>query len=247
MIRFFIFTGMLLLLGCSSRSASKMDFASYPALAAPNASESGELKEYRLGYGDVVEIKFFNNARFNETIKVRPDGRISLEKVGELYVAGMTPAQLDSFITARYDEFLREAEVTVIVREFGGYQVYVFGEVTRPGGLPLQRNMTVLQAIAVAGGISNMAALGSVMVLRKGEDNTVVPLKLDLRRTVNAPGKEQFVNNDIEIQPNDVIYIPKTGLGSTVTFLEQVYAGVYPPLDLILRSIYVADVINRLY
>ncbi|MFQ6103275.1 MAG: polysaccharide biosynthesis/export family protein [Candidatus Glassbacteria bacterium] len=76
--------------------------------------------EYRLGFGDVIEVKFFNNERFNETVKVRPDGRISMERMGEIFVTGLTPLELDSLITLKYSEFIQQPEVTVILREFGG-------------------------------------------------------------------------------------------------------------------------------
>ena len=93
------------------------------------------MPEYRLGFGDEIEVKFFNNAQFNEMITVRPDGRITLEKIGDIYVTGMTPSQLDSLITTTYADIIRDPEVTVFVRKFGSYQTYILGEVGDPGAI----------------------------------------------------------------------------------------------------------------
>ncbi|MFQ5648509.1 MAG: polysaccharide biosynthesis/export family protein [bacterium] len=202
---------------------------------------SSVLPEYRLGFGDVVEVKFFRNPQFNETLVVRPDGRVSLAKVGEMRVAGMTPAQLDSVITHTYAEFVIEPEVTVIVREFGGYQVYVLGEVTSPGGYAVQRNMTVLQALATAGGPKLSARLGSVMVLRRGQSDKVEALKVDVRQPLKAKQESEIYGNDVYLQPHDIVYVPKTFVASVSDFMRQVYSGFLPPLDLYLRAVLFYD------
>lgn len=191
--------------------------------------------EYRLGFGDVVEIKFFNNERFNETVAVRPDGRITLEKMGDIPVTGMTPLQLDSIITATYAGFVRDPEVTVFVRQFGSYQVYVLGEVNLPGGYPIQKNMTIMQAVAVAGGTKETAKLGCVMILRRGEGESVNALKVDLASVIK--GANGVISlDDFYVQGQDVIYVPKTFIASASAFLKQVYDGLLPPVDIYLRA-----------
>ncbi len=210
-----------------------------PLFASTRATS--EMPEYRLGFGDVLEVKFFRNPQFNESLLVRPDGRVSLAKVGELHVAGMTPVELDSVITRTYGEFLLEPEVTVIVREFGGYQIYVLGEVSSPGGYPVQRNMTVLQALASAGGTKNSAKLGNVMVLRRGQGEAIEAKKLDVRRPVRAKRESDIIGNDIYLQPHDIIYVPKTFVASASDFMRQVYSGFLPPLDLYLRAVLFYD------
>ncbi|MFQ5772214.1 MAG: polysaccharide biosynthesis/export family protein, partial [bacterium] len=162
-----------------------------PVLAS--VQEASRMTEYRLGFGDVIEIKFFRNSQFNESVMVRPDGRISLQKVGEVRVTGMTPSQLDSIITEAYAAFVLEPEVTVIVRQFGGYQVYVLGEVNAPGGYPIQRNMTILQALAAAGGAKISSKLGSVMLLRRSQTEEVEAIKVDLVKSVEAKNQLDIV------------------------------------------------------
>jgi len=125
----FLFVICLYVSGCSERSLSKSNYQksySYPA-------EKTEVPEYTLGFGDVLEIKFFNNNQFNEIVSVRPDGRITMEKIGDIFVDGMTPSQLDSLITKTYADIILNPDVTVFVRQFGGYKVFVLGEVNTPG------------------------------------------------------------------------------------------------------------------
>ncbi len=200
-------------------------------------SGSSLAPEYRLGFGDVLEVKFFYNPRFNETITVRPDGRIAMERIGEISIAGMTPMNLDSLITAKYSEFIQDPEVTVFVREFGGYQVYVLGEVNSPGGYPVQRSMTLLQALAAAGGTKDGAKLGNVMVLRRGVTGEVKAFKVDLKHSIKSSNGD-IVEDDQFVQALDIVYVPKTFIASASTFLTQVYAGVIPPVDLYIQTLF---------
>jgi len=195
--------------------------------------------DYRLGFGDVIEVKFFRHSEFNETVAVRPDGKISLQKVGELRVADMTPSSLDSVITRTYSEFVIEPEVTVIVRKFGGFQVYVLGEVNSPGGYPVQNKMSLLQAIAAAGGPKLSAKLRSVIVLRR-EQGTLKAIKTNVARSLSSKGARTALS-DTPVMPQDIVYVPKTFIASASDFMRQVYSGFLPPLDLYLRAVLYYD------
>ncbi|MFQ5770534.1 MAG: polysaccharide biosynthesis/export family protein [bacterium] len=230
-------------LGCSVRPKAKSSAPEQmetPTLLA-SMQNANIMPEYQLGFGDVIDIKFFRNAQFNEMVTVRPDGRISLAKVGELLVTGMTPSQLDSVITEVYEKFVLEPDVTVIVRQFGGYQVYVLGEVNSPGGYPVQRNMTLLQALASAGGAKISAKLGSVMVLRRGQNQEIKAIKVDLVKSVKAKSQLDITQNNIIVLPQDIVFIPKTFIASVSDFMRQIYAGFLPPLDVYLRAVLYYD------
>ncbi len=227
-----------LVLGCSGSSFIK---EAKNISRVPHKRQTGTLEEYRLGFGDVLEIKFFRNPEFNDTITVRPDGRISLVKIGELKVAGMTPAKLDEIITQAYAEFVLEPEVTVIVREFGGYQVYVLGAVDSPGGYPVQRDMSVLHAIATAGGATNAAKLNSVMILRRGQTKEIEAYKVDVLKPFNAKNASDVIRNDLILEPYDIVYVPKTAIADVATFMTHVYDAFLPPLNFYVRALLVFD------
>jgi len=188
--------------------------------------------EYRLGYGDVIEIKFFNNSQFNETVSVRPDGRISMEKVGDIVVADKTPNELSEVITSIYAKIIKNPEVTVIVRNFGSYQVYILGEVNKPGAIPMQRNLTVLQTLAHAGGQKESASLKSIILLRRLASGEVVGKRIDL----SGPKANTVQLNDTFVHANDVIYVPKTFIANINAFIDQATSGIIKPLDIYLQA-----------
>lgn len=232
------------MIGCSSSAANGQTY--FRDMSSLESGSPKSVPEYRLGFGDGIEVKFFNNEQFNELIDVRPDGRITLERIGDIYVNGMTPSQLDSLVTVTYADIIRDPDVTVFVRRFGSYQVYVLGEVKNPGAYPVERNMTIVQVLAVAGGVPFSGALGSVMVLRQGRNEDIKAVKIDVnyylaggRLRLTTIEKEIDVSvNDFFIQPMDIVYVPRTPIASIVEFLEEIYRGVLPPIDTYLRAVW---------
>ena len=228
---------VLVFSGCSGNSNAKYGALQSTLKPISEANRTHYIPEYRLGLGDVIDVKFFRNPEFNEQITIRPDGRISLPRVGELLVAGMTPAQLDSVITKAYAEFVVDPDVTVIVRQFSGNQIYVLGQVTKPGGYPIQKNMTLIEAVAAAGGATNSAKLGSIMLLRKKPSLELVAYHVSLSKTLEGDNKPEMTQNNPLLHPQDIIYIPKTAFSSTTEFMSKLYDGFLTPLDLYLRAL----------
>ena len=136
-----------------------------------------------MGYGDVIDVKFFYNENLNETLTIRPDGRITLPRLGDVLIVGMTPTQLDQLITEKYSEIVRGPDVTVIVREIGEEVVYVLGEVNDPGGYPLNPSgTTVLGAISLASGFKHTAKLSSIILIKKNAQGVPVASRVNLQR-----------------------------------------------------------------
>lgn len=217
--------------GCAAQSG----LPAPPAVAAPADTSPGEPPEYRLGFGDIIEVKFFNNGRFDETVEVRPDGRITLEQVGDILVAGMPPSRLDSLITAAYDRILQHPEVTVFVRHSGGHQVYVLGEVESPGGYPLEGEMTILQSIATARGTKRGAKLASVIVLRRGAGESGKGFMIDLTPYLSGDKRSAF-QADLYVRPGDLIYVPQTAFSNFNEFLVALWDGTLRPLELFINA-----------
>lgn len=197
--------------------------------------------EYRIGVLDELEVRVRFHDRYNDTVKVRPDGRITLIDVGDIYVAGMTPTELDRVITGAYAEVVHDPEVTVIVREFASLSVYVFGEIKDPGAYDFRPNMTILQVLATAGGPIRGAQLGSIILLRRLETQHPEAIALNLSSGAIKSGTLQ----DVYIQPRDIIYVPKTFISSATQFLDQVYDGILPPIDTYIRALRTFDAIRQ--
>jgi len=191
--------------------------------------------EYRLGFGDVIEVKFFNNERFNETVTVRPDGRITLERVGDILVVGVPPSRVDSLITASYAPILQNPEVTVFVRRFGGQQVYVLGEVNEPGAYPLEGEMTILQSLAAARGTRRGAKLESVIVLRRGAGESGRGFMVDLKPYVSG-GQRTGFQPDLYVRPGDIVYVPQTTFSDFNEFTASLWDGVLRPVEIFINA-----------
>lgn len=173
--------------------------------------------EYRIQPGDQLDIKFFYNSELNESVPVRPDGRISLQLANEIMVAGLTPAELTALLIKNYSKEIDKPEITVIVRTFNSQRVYVDGEVTRAGSVVLTDPMTVMQAISQVGGLKESARANEVIVVRKGSDNKFVSTVVDLEKVINGSDIEQ----DIVLKPYDIVYVPKSPIANVNLWIDQ--------------------------
>jgi len=208
---------LLVVLFATARMAAQADL---PSLA----SESSPKLPYLLQPGDVLEIKFFFTPELNQTVPIRPDGKISLQLVDQLQAADATPTELSKALAERYSAYLRTPEVAVIVREFGGRVVYVGGEVAAPNVMSLKSTMTVLQAIFAAGGFRESAQPGSVIVISKGKEGLPHARKLNLKKAMSGADPTA----DSVVQPFDIIFVPKSTIGKVNKFVDQYINNIIP-------------------
>ncbi len=188
------------------------------AALSPNM-QSGPLieSEYRINVGDDLDIKFFYNPELNERILVRPDGRISLQLVHELMVAGMTPAELTNVLVDKYASEIKQPEITVIVRSFSAHRVHVGGEVNNAGIIDFIGPMTVLQSISRAGGLKDTARIHEVMVIRRKANQKPQVIMIDLEKVFD--GSE--IGQDIVLTSYDIVYVPKSPIANLNQWMDQ--------------------------
>lgn len=172
--------------------------------------------DYHIKPGDQLDIKFFYNPELNMTIFVNPDGKISLQLIGEVVAAGLKPSELEAKIKAKSINQLREPVVTIMVKGFAGQQVFVDGEVEHPGVVDIGSKLTAWQAIIKAGGFKDTATRESVILLRQNAQNQVVPYRIDLTSSALDQPHTFF-----QLQPSDVIFVPKTWIAEQDKFVEQ--------------------------
>ncbi|HME43114.1 MAG TPA: polysaccharide biosynthesis/export family protein [Syntrophorhabdales bacterium] len=181
-------------------------------------------QEYKIQYGDQLDIKFLYNPELNENLPVRPDGRITLQLVGDLMVVDMTPTQLAEALKTRYAAEIRKPEITVIVRQFAAQKVFVDGEVGRPGLLQLVGPMKVSQAIAQSGGFGYDARKKEVVVIRQN------PAGKPLVTVVNLDDVQHGIEmaNDINLMPYDMVFVPKSPIGEVDKWVAQYIRNLLP-------------------
>lgn len=189
---------------------------------------------YVVGDGDVLEFKFFKNSEYNEKVKVRPDGFITLEHIGELKVTGKTPAEITDLVTAAYSKILVEPQITMFVREFSGHFCYVMGEVEEPGQYKVVNGMSIMRAIASAGGSLRSGKMNSVIVIRGDQNRNTEISRVNL--SISSLAKKE--GNDLRVRPFDIIYVPRTFISNLDAFVKRIYDYAVPPLDLWIKYKY---------
>ena len=143
-------------------AAKDKDADKKPAAQAPALND-----EYRLGAGDKLRIEVYKDAQLSQSVQIRPDGKITLPLVGDLEATNRTPIELRDTITKSLKEYMTNPVVTVIVVEATAATAYVMGEVNHPGAVNLQAPLTILQALALAGGLKDFADAKNIKILRK--------------------------------------------------------------------------------
>src|SRR5579859_7325119 len=143
--------------------------ASAPAARAGGTDDKGVVTpEYLLGPGDKLRIEVYKDPQMSQSVQIRPDGKVTLPLVGDLEASGRTPVELRDTVTRALREYMNNPVVTVIVVEATTATAYVVGGVTHPGAVPVLGHLTVLQALAMAGGLTDFADRKNIRVLRKG-------------------------------------------------------------------------------
>jgi polysaccharide export outer membrane protein len=179
--------------------------ATAPSAAPPATASSGAVdpNEYRIGPEDVLHISVWKNEAISRTVPVRPDGKITLPLLNDIDAAGLTPMQFRDLLAQRLTEFMPSPEVSVIVTEPRSFKVSILGEVPKPGRYELRSRTTVLDAIALAGGLTQWAARSKLFVLRP-DGKTQKRLPFNYNRAVSADGEQE----NFPLQAGDVLVIP---------------------------------------
>lgn len=159
---------------------------------------------YVIGDDDVLSINVWKEAEVSRTVPVRSDGKISLPLAGEVQASGQTPLQLEKVLAAKLQSFISEPEVTVIVTEIKSQKFNILGQVNKAGTFPLTNSLTVLDAIALAGGFRDFAKQKSIYILRQNPDGSEVRLPFNYKDVIKGKNSAQ----NIKLQPRDTIVVP---------------------------------------
>jgi polysaccharide export outer membrane protein len=173
------------------------------AQAPPPAAPADVPGDYLIGAEDVLGVVFWREAELSGDVTVRPDGRVTLPVIGELTAAGLTPEQLQQQIQSLARKFVTEPNVAVVVRAINSRKVFVTGRVTTPGAHPLKGPMTVMHALALAGGITEYADAKNITVLRL-EGGKTKSFKFNYKDVAKGSKLEQ----NILLRPGDTVVVP---------------------------------------
>ena len=187
--------------------AAAISVCAAPASGAQQGSPAETDPGYVIGPEDVLEIAVWGNTDVTRTVPVRPDGKISLPLLNDVQAAGLTPMQLRAILAGSFEHYMPAPMLSVIVREVHSFKVTVIGEVKTPGRYELRSRSTVLDVLAMAGGLSQYAARARITNLRR-DGEAVRELPYDFEKVTARAGPKNAGQENFCVQPGDIILVP---------------------------------------
>ena len=198
-----ILAGALVTAGCPAQDASAKPAPAKDAVAQAVPAVMNEVpKDYVIGSEDTIMVSVWNEEKLTATLPVRPDGKISMPLLNDVQASGLTPMQLADALTEKLKKFVADPRVTVVVTQMNSQKVFMLGEVSHTGALPLLPNMTVLQALATSG-FSQFANTKKIYILRI-ENGKQLKLLFNYKAVVKGEQMEQ----NILLKPGDTVVVP---------------------------------------
>jgi polysaccharide export outer membrane protein len=215
-----LFIFLLILSGCASTN--------YDGVVRPEipTREIANPYVFKLGVGDKFSVKFFYNPELNEEIVIRPDGKASLQLAGDVEMAGLTVEELRLKLNSHYINIVRNPEASVIVREVESQQVFIGGEVVKPGMYKATGGLSPLQAIFLAGGTEATAELSTIVILRDTGETFLDYYIIDMENNLRRPNQFQY----FQLQANDIVFVPPSRIATINQFVDQYIQKMLPIL-----------------
>jgi len=193
---------LLVILALTSCATKELRIREYQlAPGTPNPAKPPE-EFYVIGYGDVLDIHIWKEPSVSGAAKVRPDGFLTIPLVNEIQVVGMTTAGLRKILVEKYKEFLTNPFITIRVKQIASSEVFLIGQVKKPGVYSYDKNYTLLQLLTRAGGLTIFADLDDIRVVRR-EGEKLKEFVIDYNAIIAGDLKQ-----DILLRPGDRIIVP---------------------------------------
>jgi protein involved in polysaccharide export with SLBB domain len=178
---------------------------------------------YTIHPSDTLQLGFMLSPEFNQTVTVQPDGYISLLYVGDLPAAGRTLPELTQLIKTAYSKILHDPVISVAPTDFEKPYIVVGGQVGKPGKFDWRGDVTVTQAIAIAGGFTDASKHSQVLLFRRVSDEWTQARIINVKKMLNSRNLQE----DPELQPGDMLFVPKNTLSKIKPFLPTSAVGAY--------------------
>jgi len=172
-------------------------------VTTPAPAEVVPPPDYVIGAEDVLNVVIWREKDLSAEVIVRPDGKVSLPLLNDIQAAGLTPEQFRQQVTIAVAKFVAEPAVSVIVRSINSRKVYIMGEVAKPGPYPLVGPVTVLQLIALSGGLTEFADAKGISVMRTENGQ---PKRMSFNYRDVSRGKK--LEQNVLLRPGDTVIVP---------------------------------------
>ena len=193
--------------GGSGASVSGASTQSEKADGLGDPSFGGERHPlYRLTKSDVVDLNFTFSPDYKQSLTVQPDGFVVLKGAGPILAEGLTLPELQQAVAEKYSGVLRQPEITLTLKDFDKPYFLASGEVTKPGKYELRGDVTVNEAIAIAGGFTQQARHSQVVLFRRVSAGVAETHVLDLKKMLDA----HDMREDLHLRPGDFVFVPQS-------------------------------------
>jgi polysaccharide export outer membrane protein len=178
---------------------------------------------YSIRSGDTFDVNFELSPEFNQAVTVQPDGFITLKGVGDIHVAGETVPQLTQTLRTAYDKILNDPLISVVLKDFEKPYFTAGGQLNHPGKYELRGNITLTEAIAMAGGFNETAKHSQVLLFRRVDDQWLEAKIFNVKQMM----KQGKLGEDPTLRPGDQLFVPKNMLSKIKPFIPNSGVGAY--------------------
>jgi polysaccharide biosynthesis/export protein len=229
---------LAVLVAVSAVCAAQGDKAAAPVAAAtlvsatkpaPGADFQQRTTRYRIEAGDSFDLTFELSPEFNQTaVSVQPDGFVTLRGVGDLKVAGQTVPELTQTLRTAYSKILNDPLISVVLKDFEKPYFVADGQVGKPGKYEMHGQMTLTQAIAIAGGFQSAAKHSQVLLFRRVDDQWTEAKLINVKKMQ----KEGNLSEDPFLHSGDMLFVPKNTMSKIDRYIPNLSMGTYLPLTI---------------
>jgi polysaccharide export outer membrane protein len=177
---------------------------------------------YQLRKGDSFELDLTFSPEFNQTVAVQPDGYVTLKGIGSVFVEGQTVPELTETLKIAYGKILRDPVIAISLKEFERPYFIAAGQLTKPGKYDLRSDITVTEAVAIAGGFNDKAKHSQVVLFRPVDGGYEAKL-LNIKKLLAT----RNLTEDVHLQPGDMVYVPQSAYSRIRPFLPTSSMGAF--------------------
>jgi len=217
-----------LAVGVAQDVAKATDSAATSSAVESNSSRPAKefqqrYPRYKIGAGDQFDVNFDLSPEFNQTVTVQPDGYVTLRGVGDLHVQELTVPELTQTLRTAYSKILNDPIISVVLKDFEKPYFIADGQVGKPGKYELRGEMTLTEAIAVAGGFQDTAKHSQVLLFRKINDQWTEAKLINVKQME----KSGNLKEDPLLHPGDMLFVPKNAFSKFRQFIPTGNVGTY--------------------
>ncbi len=184
-------------------------------------------ERYRLSAGDSFDIAFELSPEFNQTVIVQPDGYVALKAVGDLLVEGQTVPQVTQTLRVAYGKILNEPLISVVLKDFSKPYFIADGQVAHPGRYDMRGEVTLTEAVAIAGGFTDSAKHSQVLLFRRVNDQWLSAKIFNIKEME----KQRDLHEDPTLRSGDMVVVPKNAISKIKPFIPNSGLGAYRQIN----------------